>query len=71
MRKHRFAWGLSMLAVATLVLAACSDVEEGGETTDGGDTGSLGGRAVRQRHDHDRGEPMGRRRGERRRRARP
>jgi glycine betaine/proline transport system substrate-binding protein len=41
MRKHRFAWGVSMLAVATLVLGACSDVEEGGETTDGGgDTGS-------------------------------
>jgi glycine betaine/proline transport system substrate-binding protein len=41
MRKHRFAWGVSMLAVATLVLAACSDVEEGGETTDGGgDTGT-------------------------------
>ena len=36
MRKHRFAWGVSMLAVATLVLGACSDVEEGGETTDGG-----------------------------------
>ncbi|HET6713549.1 MAG TPA: ABC transporter substrate-binding protein [Actinomycetota bacterium] len=38
MRKHRFAWGVSAVAVATLVLAACSDVEEGG-----GDTGGGGG----------------------------
>lgn len=38
MRKHRFAWGVSVVAVATLVLAACSDVEEGG-----GDTGGGGG----------------------------
>jgi glycine betaine/proline transport system substrate-binding protein len=44
MRKHRFAWGVSMLAVATLVLAACSDVDEGGDTADGGgdaDTASV------------------------------
>ncbi|MDH5225001.1 MAG: glycine/betaine ABC transporter substrate-binding protein [Actinomycetota bacterium] len=38
MRKHRYAWGVSMVAVATLVLAACSDVNEGGDTS-GGDGG--------------------------------
>jgi glycine betaine/proline transport system substrate-binding protein len=46
MRKHRFAWGVSMLAVATLVLAACSDVDEGGDTT--GDTGDTGTTAAAQ-----------------------
>ncbi|MDH5312883.1 MAG: hypothetical protein OEW66_03445, partial [Actinomycetota bacterium] len=35
---HRYAWGVSMVAVATLVLAACSDVNEGGDTS-GGDGG--------------------------------
>lgn len=38
MRKHRFAWSLSMVAVAALVLAACSDVDEGGEDPGGGAT---------------------------------
>ena len=40
MRKHRYAWAVSMLAVATLVLAACSDVEEGGEPTDAAGDGT-------------------------------
>lgn len=40
MRKHRFGWGVSMLAIATLVLAACSDVQEDGGTTDAGGGGT-------------------------------
>ena len=39
MRKHRFAWSMSMVAVAALVLVACSDVDEGGGTTGGGTDG--------------------------------
>ena len=40
MRKRKFAFAASMLAVSTLVLAACSDVEEGGATTDTGGGGT-------------------------------
>jgi glycine betaine/proline transport system substrate-binding protein len=39
MRKRSFAWSAAMLAVVTLVLAACSDVQEDG----GGGTGGGGG----------------------------
>lgn len=40
MRKRKFAFAASMLAISTLVLAACSDVEEGGATTDTGGGGT-------------------------------
>ena len=39
MKKHRFTWSMSMMAVAALVLVACSDVDEGGGTTGGGTDG--------------------------------
>ncbi|MGH2630504.1 MAG: hypothetical protein ACRDHI_08090, partial [Actinomycetota bacterium] len=47
MRKHRFGWSLSMVAVAALVLAACSDVDEGGGDT-GGDATDGGATAATQ-----------------------
>ena len=40
MRKRKFAFTASMVAACTLVLAACSDVEEGGESTDAGSGGT-------------------------------
>ncbi len=48
-------------------LAACSDVDEGGGTRRAAAPTRHDGRgAVRERHDHARGQPVGRRRGERR-----
>ena len=41
MRKRKFVFTASMLAVCTLVLAACSDVEEGGEPVDAGNGGTI------------------------------
>ena len=66
MRKAKWSW-VAALAVATLVLAACSDVESS-EPVDPG-TGGHGdrGRSVRRRDDRHRGQPVGRRRGERQR----
>jgi glycine betaine/proline transport system substrate-binding protein len=40
MRKHRFAWLLAALSAMVLMMAACSDVDEGGEDPGSGDTGS-------------------------------
>lgn len=40
MRKRKFALAASLLAVCTLVLAACSDVQEGGEPTNAGSGGT-------------------------------
>jgi glycine betaine/proline transport system substrate-binding protein len=36
MRKRKIGGAVAMLAISTLVLAACSDVQEGGEPTDAG-----------------------------------